>query len=886
MANLYNRARVSTSTTGTGTLTLGAAIAGYFTFDEAGVQDADVVPYTIEDGNDFEIGTGTYTASGTTLTRTVTESKIGGVAGTSAINLSGNATVFITARAEDIGDVVGPASATDNAIARYHETTGKIIQNSGVTIDDSDNVSGIVNLTQTGYTDLAEISTPSNPATNSLREFARDDGGLSKKYFVDSAGNEVTPYSTGQVATLSALKALAANLYEVVVMQGYTSAGDGGGGLFRWDGSDLSTEVAADTRSGVYVPPNSDSDGSSGAWVRLIPDDVIRAEYFGAVGDSDASGDGSSDSSTDDAAAIQAAIDYGVSLARAFTIELAAKNYKVASELDFTNATNGFWLRGHGQGGESSLCPTPFGAAEVLLNLPGDVFYQLSDFRIRRSVDSADHPIAIYAPDMSRAKLRNLAFGGLGNTALWMSRAFNCDLEDLDIFSSGWQWLERDIPASTTVTTTSGSAVVTANEAVWDAGDVGKTIYIQQGDNGASPASESNSVLAASIVSVDSTTQITIDEDAFVSDSGRRVSFGAVTGSITSSDATLALNSDVLGAGDVGRFIYVEGAGPNGRTLVAKIASVTDAGECELDTNASTTVNNLRVFTAPAVVMTGYDATQGVNDIRFDRVLIEQWKSVGCLSDLGTHVFMTNQKFHGLNYQTSNFARSAEAMIIGSTTRCVIDSVEVEFGCPALGSGNFKIYGSSPSVEIDHITKAGPCYGDTYLVDFNATDTTYGTLIIGSVLSRIDWRLMSGAVRKRSSTLIRRIFMRGPIAGGEGINSENEARLPFTAASFRSMPQHFISDDGVASIPLVNGFGYIFLAAQDTSNIIGRIYFRTTSSPSTIAESVGSLVDVTTGALTGTTGTDGRVTVSAADGRIYIENRSGAGRTFMIVILA
>lgn len=38
------------------------------------------------------------------------------------------------------GDVVGPSSATDNAIARFDTTTGKLIQNSGVTIDDSDNV--------------------------------------------------------------------------------------------------------------------------------------------------------------------------------------------------------------------------------------------------------------------------------------------------------------------------------------------------------------------------------------------------------------------------------------------------------------------------------------------------------------------------------------------------------------------------------------------------------------------------------------------------------------------------------------------------------------------------------------------------------------------------
>lgn len=38
------------------------------------------------------------------------------------------------------GDVVGPASATDNAIARFDTTTGKLIQNSTVTIDDAGNI--------------------------------------------------------------------------------------------------------------------------------------------------------------------------------------------------------------------------------------------------------------------------------------------------------------------------------------------------------------------------------------------------------------------------------------------------------------------------------------------------------------------------------------------------------------------------------------------------------------------------------------------------------------------------------------------------------------------------------------------------------------------------
>ncbi|MBR1190071.1 hypothetical protein [Bradyrhizobium sp. AUGA SZCCT0160] len=48
------------------------------------------------------------------------------------------------------GDVTGPASATDNALVRFDGTTGKVIQNSGITIDDSNNVSGINNLAALG----------------------------------------------------------------------------------------------------------------------------------------------------------------------------------------------------------------------------------------------------------------------------------------------------------------------------------------------------------------------------------------------------------------------------------------------------------------------------------------------------------------------------------------------------------------------------------------------------------------------------------------------------------------------------------------------------------------------------------------------------------------
>ena len=44
------------------------------------------------------------------------------------------------------GDVVGPASATDNALARYDTTTGKLIQNSVVVVNDAGTMSGVESL--------------------------------------------------------------------------------------------------------------------------------------------------------------------------------------------------------------------------------------------------------------------------------------------------------------------------------------------------------------------------------------------------------------------------------------------------------------------------------------------------------------------------------------------------------------------------------------------------------------------------------------------------------------------------------------------------------------------------------------------------------------------
>lgn len=109
MTKLYNRAGHACSTTGTGTITLGAAlgavnsnVCSYQTVATSGASNGEVLSYLILDSNGaWEYGTGTYTSAGTTLSRTLGQSSTG-----SLLSLTANSQVFLTARKEDIAKLL------------------------------------------------------------------------------------------------------------------------------------------------------------------------------------------------------------------------------------------------------------------------------------------------------------------------------------------------------------------------------------------------------------------------------------------------------------------------------------------------------------------------------------------------------------------------------------------------------------------------------------------------------------------------------------------------------------------------------------------------------------------------------------------------------------
>tara|TARA_R110000787_G_scaffold133774_2_gene246213 strand:+ start:4387 stop:4758 length:372 start_codon:yes stop_codon:yes gene_type:complete len=113
---LKDRVKETTVTTGTGTYTLDGAVTGFESFGEVG--DANTTYYACSDGTDFEIGIGTYTASGTTLARTTILQSSNADA---AVNwTAGTRTIFCTLPAEKMifNDANGsPVNFTDNSLA-------------------------------------------------------------------------------------------------------------------------------------------------------------------------------------------------------------------------------------------------------------------------------------------------------------------------------------------------------------------------------------------------------------------------------------------------------------------------------------------------------------------------------------------------------------------------------------------------------------------------------------------------------------------------------------------------------------------------------------------------------------------------------------------------
>lgn len=239
---LKDRVKVLATTTGTGTFTLGAAVTGYQSFSVIG--DGNSTYYTIaaQSTPDWEVGIGTYTASGTLLSRdTILESSNGGA----AVDFpAGIKDVFVTYPAER---------------SVYLDSAGAYpVQNTFDTLNAANAVltAGTISTTPVSGTDIVNKTYVDTIASSGVHfhtpvrvETPSSEGSLNATYNNGTSGVGATLTNAGTQAAL-VIDGVTVSVADRVLVYNQTNA----------------------TQNGVYVVTNTGSGSTN--WVLTRSDDT------------------------------------------------------------------------------------------------------------------------------------------------------------------------------------------------------------------------------------------------------------------------------------------------------------------------------------------------------------------------------------------------------------------------------------------------------------------------------------------------------------------------------------------------------------------------------------------------------------------------------------
>jgi hypothetical protein len=440
--------------------------------------------------------------------------------------------------------------------------------------------------------------------------------------------------------------------------QSYSSTFPGvGGALFRRCSGQPTHDIWFRTAD-RYLPDGTVSSGNGGYWE--LHEDSITPEMAGAV----------NDGSTPDDAAFDRCYAWVMEQTNGGTIRLLpGDGYRLDDEHYIHPVKN---LRLHWESGSKVLCGltgassilfkatksgggrgaalTISGAsrisfhADVTAGMVGAVFFeylQASDLRL----EGRDHTWLHYR----------------GNSTVRLSGMWNCDLGPITFWGAGIRKPRKSTSAVFTIAL--GATALSSNIDVFEAGDIGRTLTVDPGDDSAGECFTISAVSDARNATVAATAK-----NAFTAKGGN---FEAAKGAWTNSGTTLTMEASVLSASDVGRVVYLEngevpdGSGSPKCLFRTTIASYTSGTVCELvDIPTATNANGIVHFSPGVEIFGGPDIT---NDFCWDGMHLEQIVGTGFIIDNAIAVQMPNTKLHCLNGSYGAYASDMNGVLSRTT---------------------------------------------------------------------------------------------------------------------------------------------------------------------------------------------------------------------------
>ncbi len=267
-----------------------------------------------------------------------------------------------------ISGILGPNSTVIDDIVAWNNTAGTLVKDTGVKLSQLATLNASTTTGQWSFAAAPVFTTLTGPVfgngaspattgtlSGNTTQLATVSGSFTAGHGItpDANGNLVDTGSVqmGAVTTMASLRALTGGVYSQVYLTGYYAAGDGGEGVYQWNGASSATDDG-----GIVIAPNT----GSGRWIRLTYATTPNIRWWGAHCDWNGT------SGTDDGAIINKAVAWLVTVNGGVVEWPRGCNAAISTPILVSNSSIGF--RGPGGAADTHNTGTAKCAATLQAN--------------------------------------------------------------------------------------------------------------------------------------------------------------------------------------------------------------------------------------------------------------------------------------------------------------------------------------------------------------------------------------------------------------------------------------------------------------------------------------------------------------------------------------